>query len=203
MRRPGVLPFLWYNLAMRARRFHGILPVLALAAAGCLSGCASNSVVPAQLEPQVDRKVSFAQLKDSPDSHHGRLVVLGGEVLSAKRLKEGTQIEVLQLPLGSSDAPERDRTASEGRFIALHPGFLDPATVPAGTRVTVVGEVTGVKTMPLDETEYTYPVLEVKHIKVWPKYEMARPYYPYPYWGPYGYYRPWGYPWGPYPYWYW
>lgn len=177
---------------------------MAFATAALLAGCASSGAVPSQLEPQVDRKLAFSQLKDSPDSYRGRLVVLGGEVLSAKRLKEGTRIEVLQLPLGSSDAPQRDRTASEGRFIAIQREFLDPATVPAGTPLTVVGEVTGAQTLPMDETEYTYPMLEIRHLKVWPKYEIARPYPPYPYWGPYGYYRPWGpYPWGPYPYWYW
>jgi len=168
-----------------------------------LAACAPSTVVPATLEQQVDRSLPFAQLKESPESYRGRLVVLGGEVLSAKRLKEGTRIEVLELPLGSYEAPGRDRTASQGRFLAVHREFLDPATVPPGTRVTVVGEVTGAQVLPLDETEYAYPVLDIKHLKVWPRWEMqARPYpyYP-PYWGPY--YRPWGYPWGPYPYWYW
>ncbi len=56
--------------------------------------------------------------------------------------------------------------------------------------------------MPLDETEYTYPVIEVRDIKVWPQMAEAplypyRPYpYYYPYWGPM-----WGPYWRPYPYW--
>ncbi len=159
-------------------------------------GCAYDTgVVPQSLQNQVDRTINFSQLKASPSSYSGRLLVLGGEVLSAKRLKEWTRIEVLQLPLDGSQEPGTDRTRSEGRFLAIQREFLDPATIPAGTRITVAGEVIGATTMPLDETEYTYPTLEVKNLKVWPKF--VQPPYPYGPW-PYAY---WGWPyWGPYPY---
>lgn len=141
--------------------------LLLLVLSGLLAGCAA-SVLPASLQLQVDRTLAFAQLKDSPDSYRGRLVIVGGEVLSAKRLKEGTRIEVLQIPLEDSQAPGKDRTTSEGRFLAMQQEFLDPATLPPGTRVTIAGEVTGATTLPLDETDYTYPTLEIKHLKVWP-----------------------------------
>jgi hypothetical protein len=45
--------------------------------------------------------------------------------------------------------------------------FLDPATVPAGTLLTVIGVVTGSATRPLDESEYAYPVVEIKHLIDW------------------------------------
>jgi len=163
-----------------------------------LSACTTNNVIPPSLKGQVDENVTFSQIKESPESYHGRVVILGGEVLSAKRLKDGTRIEVLQLPLYDKE-PEWDRTKSQGRFVAIQREFLDPATLPKGTRVTVVGEVTGSMTMPLDETEYTFPVVEVKKLTVWPDRTVQRqmpPYYYYgPYWGPY---------WGPYGrgYWY-
>ncbi len=155
------------------------------------------------MEGQIDT-VSFTELRQSPDSHRGRVVVLGGEVLSAKRLKDATRIEVLELPLSSGQDPVFERSASEGRFLAFQREFLDPATVPAGTRVTIVGEVTGTSTQPLDETEYTYPTIDIKTLKVWPKADYyGRRYYPPPYSRPYwGYgYAPWrwsGYPYGPY-----
>lgn len=167
-----------------------------------LPACAPPSFIPASLQTQVDRSLTYSQLKDSPDSYRGRLIVLGGEVLTAKRLKDGTRIEVLQLPLDDSQRPESDRTASEGRFVGIQKGFLDPATLPGGTRVTLVGEVTGVMTLPLDETEYAYPTLEVKTLKVWPDWTAWRdgsPAYRSPLWGPYwggGYLRS-PYRWGP------
>ncbi len=82
----------------------------------------------------------------------------------------------------------------------MHRDFLDPATLPPGTRVTVTGAVTGSVTLPLDETEYTYPVIDITHLQVWTRVEQAapriRPYMgPGPYWGPYWspYWRPWPY----------
>lgn len=136
-----------------------------------LPGCASDPVIPEPLEGQVDRTVTFEQLRESPESHQGKMLVLGGEVLTAKRLKEGTQLEILQLPLDDNQ-PVFERDGSQGRFLALQREFLDPATV-TGTRVTIVGEVTGAVTQRLDESEYRYPALDVKHLRVWENRPMA------------------------------
>ncbi len=144
--------------------------------------------------------ITFTQVKAAPDSYKGQSVVFGGEVLTAKRLKDGTRIEILQLPLDSSSHPGMNLTLSEGRFVAIHRDFLDPATLPYGTMVTVTGDVNGSITLPLDETVYTYPVIEIKNLQVWTTVNNAvpgiRPYYgPGPYWGPYWYpyWRPWPY----------
>jgi outer membrane lipoprotein len=164
-----------------------------------VAGCVSNQ----QTENGAsENPATFVQVKAAPDSYRGQSVVFGGEVLNAKRLKDGTRIEILQLPLDRSGRPANDRTQSQGRFIAMHREFLDPATLPPGTRLTVSGEVSGAMTLPLDETEYTYPVIEARLIDVVPPPEMARMWrQPYPYMGrgPYG--GPYGYPYsGPWPY---
>ena len=93
------------------------------------------SVIPEALEPQVDKTLIFSQLKENPDSYKGRLVVLGGEVLKATRLQDGTQIEVLQLPLENSQRPTAQRMDSKGRFLAVQVEFLDPAKLVTGTPV--------------------------------------------------------------------
>ena len=120
------------------------------------------------MEPLVDRTVSFRDVLASPESYRGRVLVLGGEVLKAKRLRDSTQIELLQLPLEDGEEPSFDRQQSQGRFLALQQEFLDPATVVKGTRVTIVGEVSGAKTDRLDDVEYRYPTLVVKHLHIWP-----------------------------------
>ena len=172
--------------------------VMALVIVALSAACASRSAIPGS---ENGEGISFQQLQTSPESHRGRLVTLGGEVFSAKRLKDATRIEVLQLPLQYNQEPSWNRTQSEGRFLAFQRDFLDPATIPPGTRVTIIGHVTGTTTQALDETEYTYPTLDVTHLKVWPRVPLARagayP-YPYPYWRPYGGIRPWGSP-----YWWW
>ncbi|MDP1946446.1 MAG: Slp family lipoprotein [Nitrospirota bacterium] len=164
-----------------------------------LTGCASMQETGDGLDPQA---LTFLQLKAAPDSVKGQSVVFGGMVLTARRLKDGTRIEILQLPLDRSMHPGYDLTQSQGRFVALQHEFLDPATLPHGTRVTVTGTVAGTVTLPLDETEYIYPIIEVKRLQVWSAAEEAAPRIrsqmgPGAYWGPYWspYYRPWPYRW--------
>ncbi|MEO5865174.1 MAG: Slp family lipoprotein [Nitrospiraceae bacterium] len=130
-------------------------------------GCSSQQIVPESMEPLVDRTVSFRDLLASPESYKGRVLVLGGEVLKATRLHDSTQIELLQLPLEDGEEPSLDRQQSQGRFLALQQEFLDPATMVQGTRVTMVGEVSGAKTDRLDDVEYRYPTLVVKHLHIW------------------------------------
>lgn len=174
---------------------------------------ASALGIPPELEQQVDTSVKFSDLQAAADNYVGRIVAVGGIVLAAKRTKERTEIEILQIPSKGGEISTKDRLRSEGRFLAVRDEFLDPASVPAGTPVTVIGAVKGSTTRLLDESEYTYPLLEIKHLIDWNTVASQDsetgaaafygPYYP-PFWywsGPYGYY-PYSYPyWGrPYPY---
>lgn len=182
-------------------------PVLALVFCLLLAACSStaHTIIPQRLQGQVDQDLSFSQIKESPDAHVGTLVLVGGEILSAKRLKAHTRLTILQLPLTDAQEPSSNRTESEGRLLAFQSDFLDPATVPNGTRVTLIGKITGSQTELLDEMDYVYPTMTIQHLKVWEDGEESgygyRPYYGYPYGGPF-----WGYYGGlyrPYPYWYW
>lgn len=166
------------------------------------AGCASTSDQ-AGLSSSGPPQLTYAQVKAEPNSVNGQPVTFGGKVLRAKRLKEGTRIEILQLPLNASLRPTNDLSKSQGRFIAMRSEFLDPATVPPGTFVTVTGDAAGSVTLPLDETEYTYPLVTMKSLRVWPTHDeeeapRIRPHIgPGPYWGPYWspYWAPWPYYW--------
>jgi len=140
---------------------------LAMAMLALMAGCASALVIPEPLEQQVDKAVTFSEVLESPDSYRGKVVVWGGEVLKAKALKGGTQLEVLQLPLDDEQGPVPERMESKGRFLAWQSEFLDPATMTDGTRVTIVGEVTGASVEKMDEADYRYPTLDVKHLHRW------------------------------------
>ena len=149
------------ELMLLGTRQYLILGLLAVAA-----GCAT-SVIPESLEPQVDKAVTFSQVLEAPDSYRGKVVVWAGEVLKAKAMKGGTQLEVLQLPLDDEQGPVTDRMESKGRFLALQKEFLDPATMTDGTRVTIVGEITGAAVEKIDEADYRFPALDVKHLHRW------------------------------------
>ena len=132
-----------------------------------LSACSGSKVIPPELEEQIDSTVSFREIQASPQSVQGRTVLLGGEVLGARRVQDGVELEILQLPVKGDDPPVDRRTESQGRFIAVDRAAGDPAAFPPGTRVTLVGAVTGDDTRRLDESTYRYPTVDVKHLYVW------------------------------------
>jgi len=132
-----------------------------------VSACSGNKVIPPDLKDQIDSSASFRDIQASPQSFQGRTVLLGGEILGARRVQDGIELEMLQLPVNGDDPPTERRTDSQGRFLAVDRGGGDPASFPPGTRLTLVGAVTGEETRRLDESTYRYPTLEVKHLYVW------------------------------------
>jgi len=162
--------------------------------------------IPPELDQQIDTTVTFAALQAAPADYVDRVVAIGGIVIRAKRTKEQTELEVLQLPMKAGGPSMKERLRSEGRFLAVREEFLDPAAIPEGTPITVIGAVKGAATRPLDETDYTYPVLNIKHLIDWnaiasEESEGGAPYY-YAYYGYGPYFSPYGY-WGApyYPFW--
>ena len=165
-----------------------------------LASCATSELVPSQMKSQITRDVSFQEIKADAERFKGLVVVVGGQVVGAKRLKDQTEIEVLQLPLDKSDRPILNLLQSKGRFLAVQKEFLDPATVPLGSNLSVIGEVLGSRSVPLDHSPSTYPTFQIKALKVWPKnrsYESRG----FPFWDRWAYpfEDPWTHPyWGAY-----
>ena len=195
------------RITVIALLFGGLLILSSCAeSAHQVSRNAGHIDVPLELAKQIDTSVSFVDLQAAPANFIGRVIMAGGVVISAKRTKDQTEIEILQLPNEGGEPSTTDRLRSEGRFLAVREEFLDPATVPPGTPITVIGVVIGATTRPLDESEYTYPLLDIKHLIDWSAVASQRsggsaaafygPYYsPFGYWGsPYGYFPYWGRP---------
>lgn len=158
------------------------------------AACSRQELIPERLESQVNRDLRFAEVKESPDLYRGKLILVGGKVLSATRLKEGTRIEVLQRPLSTDLVPE-EAEESHGRFVAMDVdnNVIDPAELEDSKLITMVGEVVGMDTVKIDQVTQGVPKLRIKHVTVWDR-DRLRPYYGYrsPYaWGYGGYY---GYP---------
>ena len=108
------------------------------------AACSGAKVIPPELAEQIDKSASFSEILASPQSYQGRTILLGGEVLASKRMQDGVELEMLQLPVRDDDDPPVDRRSeSQGRFIAFDRGGGDPASFPPGTRLTLVGTVSG------------------------------------------------------------
>jgi outer membrane lipoprotein len=130
-----------------------------------LAGC-SPPFSPDLLD-RVDRTVAYGELQKDPDRFTGRVLMLGGVIVEARNLKEGTQLEVLQQPLDGRGRPlETDETG--GRFLVIAEQFLDTAVFHRGRAVTVIGEVVGKQTRPLGQIEYRYALLKAKAVHLWP-----------------------------------
>ena len=141
-----------------------MVPVVALAALLWAGGCAppfSQGML-----DQVDRTITFTELRSDPDRYKGKWVMLAGAIVGTKNTQEGTFIEVLQRPMDHSGQP-LDTDATEGRFIISSAKFLDAAVYHAGRLISVIGEVAGLKVQPLGEIEYRYPVVTLKELHLW------------------------------------
>ena len=115
---------------------------------------------------KVEKKLTFSELNKAPENYRGTMMMVGGTIVDAKNLKEGTQIEVLQKPLDSEGQPVvTDETG--GRFLIVSETYLDAAVYHRGRSITIIGEVAGSKAQPLGEIEYLYPVLTAKELHLW------------------------------------
>jgi len=165
--------------------------VLAL---GLLSGC-TYAISRGSLK-QADKKVTFAALLKDPNAYAGKVVLLGGVIVNLTNKQEGTLLEVYETALDREGKPV-NTDVSEGRFLALYPGFLDSVIYRNGREVTLTGTVVGGKVQQLGEIQYLYPYLFVKEIHLFREEELAYydQYNPY-FWGSWWYPWGWGYPWG-------
>jgi outer membrane lipoprotein len=138
-------------------------PGLAVVAAVLLAGCATPLDV-----GTADRKTTPKQAVSDFAATRNRTVAWGGVVVSAKNLKDTTQLEVLGYPLDSDNRPKADAEPL-GRFLAVHPGFLETADYKEGRQVTIVGSVIDTREGTVGDARYVYPVLSSSRVHLWPK----------------------------------
>lgn len=131
-----------------------------------LSSCGPRAV-PEDLERKVDKEINFDEVKKDPEAYKGKRILVGGEIIEVHNLKDKTEIEILQKPLGRDRAP-LPVDESRGRFLLVHSSFLDPSVFSSGRRLTVVGLVEGGRTERIGQAEMIYPVLQSEHIHLWP-----------------------------------
>lgn len=97
----------------------------------------------------------------------GNLVAWGGVIVETKNLAEKTRIEVLSYPLDRRNRPDVDARPT-GRFLVVHPGFLDPVNFASGRLITAVGQIAGTLPGTVGDAHYLYPVIETSRVFLWP-----------------------------------
>jgi outer membrane lipoprotein len=135
-------------------------------------GCAAG--ISQQSRSKVTYTGSFSALQKTPDVYKSEVIILGGRIIETKASSPLSELTVLQLALGSSGRPE-NLDQSEGRFIVQTNQLLDPAIYQKDMLLTVVGTLKGSKVLSIGGFEYTYPLVELIEIKLWPKGMQIRP----------------------------
>lgn len=182
----------WFSEAAMRRGSGSVAAMIIVCIVIGGAGCAS--VISQDLLQRADRTIRFQDLREQPGLYEGKIVLLGGMIVSTKNQPAGTLIEIVQKPLDFEKRPISGDTTF-GRFLALYDGYLDPAIYAEGRDVTVAGPVIGLREQPLGEITYSYPLVRAQEIHLWAVRTEDRA-YPYP---PGGW---WGYPpWWRYPYW--
>ena len=132
---------------------------IAIALAFILIACAP--VLSDRSLREANLSISFQEIQKNPDAYMGKVVILGGRIISTMVKKGETWVEVLQQPLDRQYKPD-NQDISYGRFLVVFQGFIDPAIYAPYRLITVVGEVMGKKVLPVNEIQYAYPVLSVR-----------------------------------------
>jgi len=115
-----------------------------------LAGCAS-------IQEAEDRQtLTFLQVNASSDSFKGQFGGLRRHSIGGPPAGRQHEDQNLTVAARSNRMSGIRHDSVTKPFIVLQREFLDPATLPPETRVTVTGEVSGSITLPLDETDYAY-----------------------------------------------
>jgi outer membrane lipoprotein len=173
-----------------------ILPIGLILALLSLPGCVTYPIAK-NLQKQA-QPLTLSQVVANPGAHQGAVVIWGGRIIKTVNDVKSSAIYILQLPLDRSGKPIVEANTS-GRFIASSKEFLDPEVYKNGQLATVAGTVIGLESQPIQKAKYTYPVVNIKQIHLWPAEPSRNYYYYYP---AGGYYYP-GWYWGWYPAWGW
>ena len=179
----------------------GRIAALFLACLGLLlAGCSTTSDrIP---DPGRDAP-TLSDVRSAPEPHQGATVRWGGTIAGVENRQDVTLVEVVGRTLDRSGQP-RSRDTSQGRFLAVIDGFIDPAVYEEGRSITVTGTVDGEETRPVGEHAYRYVRVRARGHHLWPEprpdpYAHDPRYHPGPFYGPrYGpWYDPWYDPWYP------
>jgi outer membrane lipoprotein len=150
-----------------------------------MAGCAHP--ISEDLRKSIDPNASLQIIKQNPNQFTDKNVMFGGVIVATRNFPDKTEIEVIQKSLDSIGYPSRgDET--EGRFVFVQQGFLEPEIYSKGRYVTGAGKLAGTQRGKIDNREIQFPVIEVVELRLWEDYSEA-PYgnYSYPYYyGPYG-----------------
>jgi len=129
-----------------------------------IAGCAATPDFDADA---YDSMLTPSQAVATLDTVRGKAVMWGGAIVQSTNTPTGTRLEVLAYPLDRKQRPNEGKPAL-GRFLAIEDSYLETMDFAQGRQVTLIGRITGLEQGTIGEAPYTYPVVDVDEIFLWP-----------------------------------
>jgi len=146
-----------------------------------VNACSTRPVLPVP-----EQNPPVAAVQENVAAHKDHYVTWGGVILETHTKQDQTEIMILSKRLTASTRPvEQDE--SLGRFVAQSGMFLDPALYAKNREITVYGKILRSEKRKVGEYEYTYPVVAVESLYLWPPRPEPDPYWYDPWYGPWYY----------------
>jgi outer membrane lipoprotein len=152
------------------------------------------------LQPTAEREeippLTLSAARENPDAVLGQQIKWGGTIVSATNLPQQTRLEIVSRPLDYRGRPRQIDT-TEGRFLAIVDGFLDPVVYAKGREITVEGVIEGVEDGRIGDYPYRFIVVQAASHRLWKKRRPVNVRYvpdPLYYW----HHDRWGHPYSPY-----
>lgn len=146
---------------MKKPSIYLFLFIVSLSIAGCATTPAINT-------EGVDLGLMPKRAVAESETLQGKSVLWGGVIINSTNLKDSTQFEMLAYPLDTNQRPITSDNAL-GRFLAIQPGYLETTDYTQGRQMTIKGVLAGTRTGRVGESEYVYPLVNIKQLHLWEK----------------------------------
>jgi starvation-inducible outer membrane lipoprotein len=143
-------------------------PILLIFTSLCAISC---SVMSFDVKRSAMKDVPFKKLVGESEQYVGQTVILGGLIVSSEQSDDQTILFVRHTPLNFWDQPEK-RDASDGRFMVLHEGPLDPVLYKKDHGITVAGTIMGVRSD--RDALCPAPCLELKSLEIYVRTQFPK-----------------------------
>jgi outer membrane lipoprotein len=155
-----------------------------------LGACASQ--IPEGIRQGTSNSPSIAVVKTAPADYFDQTVRWGGAIIEIQNRSDHTRLTILSYPLNNDGRPRLD-APSQGRFIAVVTGFLEPSLYAPDREITINGVLRAGIVKKVGDYDYAYPVVNAEINYLWPiQIAGSANNYPY-YWN-----DPWRYHYNPY-----
>jgi len=155
--------------SLRARIRMPLQPALAVLLSIAVLGCATTDCAP----PMVGRGITPNRVAASAEAEFaGTMAQWGGVLLARRHERDRTVLEVLGHPLDDCGRPGR-AAASTGRFLIVHPGYLETADFEPGRLITAAGRILGSQRDHSGGASSALPMIESNQLRLWPPEQAA------------------------------